>query len=90
MDKVAQPDFAHCDWSLDDAQHTFFHCRKWSIEREALESELGAIITPDTIVELMLRDSKCWARVAVFVETVLRSKKQAEERRVAATHRTQW
>ena len=86
MGKVARPDCAHCDWPLDDAHHTFFHCRKWSVEREALERALGATITPDTIVGLMLRDSKSWARVAVFVKTVLRSKKQAEEGPVAATH----
>ena len=87
MGKAARPDCAHCDWPLDDAQHTFFHCIKWSAERGALESKLGVIITPDTIIGLMLRDSKCWAWVAIFIETVLRSKKQAEEGRVAATHK---
>ena len=58
MGKVARPDCAHCDWPPDDAHHTFFHCRKWSVERGALEIELEATITPDTIVRLMLRDSK--------------------------------
>ena len=41
----------------------------------------------DDIAVVIRADSKCWARVAVFVETVLRSQKQAEEKRVAATHR---
>ena len=81
MGKIARPGCAHCNWPLDDAHHTFFHCRKWSVEREALERALGATIMLDTIVGLMLRDSQNWARVTVFVKTVVRSKKQAEEER---------
>ena len=72
--KVAQPHCGHCDWPLNDAQHTFFHCKKWSPIRETLESDLGVIFTTDKIVGLMLRDRKCWARVAVFVEKVLCSR----------------
>ena len=78
MRKVPDPACAHCGSPRDDALHTFFECERWRVLRHGLDESVGGI-GPDNIVGLMLQSEESWTRVAVYVETVLREKKAAED-----------
>ena len=45
----------HCDSPVDNAEHALFVCAKSGAAREALGQEVGAELTPDTMVSLMLQ-----------------------------------
>ena len=75
MGKVSDPSCAYVDCSTDDVLHSFFHCKRWCVERGALQSDL-AVITPENSIRLMLRGKKEWAKVTGFIEDALCQKKQ--------------
>ena len=83
MGKVADPGCTYCEGLPDDVFHTFFVCGRWTVERGALERDLGCI-SPDNIVRLMLQGPQQWAKVASYVEVILRHKKTEENSRSAA------
>ncbi|XP_023313716.1 gastrula zinc finger protein XlCGF26.1-like [Trichogramma pretiosum] len=72
--KLLTPNCMYCGHERDDAEHTFFHCVKWTARRQELESVYGEI-TPDNIIGVMLRDKETWTTFVVFIETVLKRKK---------------
>ena len=74
MGKVRSPACVYCEAVVDDAEHTFFACNRWSDERFELENTAGCL-TPDTIVSVMTRKKENWDAWAYFVEKVLREKK---------------
>ena len=39
---------------MGNAEHILFVCARWSAEREAVSRAVGAQLTPDTMVSLML------------------------------------
>ena len=45
----------YCDSPVDNAEHALFVCTKWGAAREALGQAVGATLTPDTMVSLMLQ-----------------------------------
>ena len=66
-----------CDYwgsSLDDAEHTLFARGEWSVAREAASRSVGAELTPDMMVPLMLKSEECWQHVESFVTQVMRTK----------------
>ena len=67
----------YCEAALDDAEHTFFACNRWSDKRTELERMAGCL-TPDTIVSMMTRKKENCDACADFVEKVLREKKADE------------
>ncbi|XP_046829262.1 uncharacterized protein LOC124428802 [Vespa crabro] len=75
MRKVTDGNCPYGDSTVDDTHHTFFICARWSVERFALEQELGDI-SPENIVEKMLRGQKEWNKVACYVRAILRKKKK--------------
>ena len=79
MEKTNGAECRYCGHDRDDAEHTFFNCTKWDEIRQRFNMDKRYVITPDNIVEIMLKTSEHWEEVAVFVETVLRTKK-CEER----------
>ena len=79
MGKVASPKCLYCGEDSDDAYHTFFACTRWHDERTTMESALGTICSPDSIVEEMLKSEENWNAVGTYVEEVLRLKKNEEE-----------
>ena len=40
---------------MDNAEHALFDCAKWGVAREALGQAVGAELTPDSMVSLMLQ-----------------------------------
>ena len=40
---------------VDNAEHALFDCAKWGVAREALGQAVGAELTPDSMVSLMLQ-----------------------------------
>lgn len=74
MGKMEDPACIYGDAEYDDAQHTFFACEKWKLEREELERKIGKV-TPDNIVNTMLMTESNWNLVAQYVELILRLKK---------------
>lgn len=77
MGKADSPRCPYGDASSDDAEHTFFHCCRWSVQRRCLESELQPI-APENVISLMLESEDCWNKIASYIETVLREKKSDE------------
>lgn len=75
MNKVETPGCTYCGHDDDDAEHTFFVCPRWTTLRETVTETVGPI-APDSIIETMLRSSANWDAVAVFVETILRAKRE--------------
>lgn len=61
--------------TIEDAEHTFFHCLQWREARTIVE-EITERITTENIVEKRLRDDENWNAVATYCEHVLRTKKQ--------------
>ena len=65
-----------CDYYdslVDDAEHTLFTCDERSMAREAACRAVGAELTPDKMVPLMLKSEECWQRVKSFVTHVKRT-----------------
>ncbi|XP_033229117.1 uncharacterized protein LOC117180735 [Belonocnema kinseyi] len=73
--KVSSPKCGYCKEEEDDPKHTFFESDRWSDLKHRLESKIEEII-PDNVVELMLLNEEWWEKVATYVETILRKKKQ--------------
>ena len=48
----------YCDFPVDTAEHALFVCVKWDVAREALGLAVGAELTPDTMVPLMLQSER--------------------------------
>lgn len=78
LHRMGKVDSAICiygDDCVDDAEHTFFRCIRWRTERQSV-GEIAGEITPENIVNLMLKNENTWKRVATFIEKVLREKKR--------------
>lgn len=77
MDKVDTPECHYCSDKLDDAEHTFFKCKRWTQLRRNLTQKVGNI-TPETIIDKMIQKRDSWEKIAGYIETVLRTKKNEE------------
>ena len=67
----------YCETGLDNAEHKFFACSRWTDKRTELE-RITRCLTPDTIVSMMIRKKENWDACANFVEKVLREKEADE------------
>ena len=59
---------------MDDAEHTLFVCARWGVAREAAGRVMGAQLTPDTMIPLMLQSEDIWMHIKSFVNSVMRTK----------------
>ena len=50
----------YCDFPVDNAEHALFVWAQWGVAREALGQAVGAKITPDTMIFLMLQFDRIW------------------------------
>ena len=75
MGKVADSDCLYCPGIADTAEHTFFECDRWHVQRAHLSAEIGAVATPDNIVGAMLQGEGNWDCVRHFAQAILRAKK---------------
>ena len=48
----------YCNSSVDNAEHALFVCAMWGAAREALGQAVGADLTPDTMVPVMLQSEQ--------------------------------
>ena len=73
--KTNSPICIYGNRSLDDAEHTIFECERWGRERYVIEQKV-CNISSENIVSIMLYSREYYTHVAVFVESILRMKKQ--------------
>ena len=48
----------YCGSLVENAEHTLFVCARWGAKREAVVRAVGAQLTPDTMVSLMLQSDQ--------------------------------
>lgn len=77
--RLDNPMCADCHSPCDDADHVFFSCDRWLRKRRDLEVMVGADLSSDTIVGLMLNSKKNWKLIKDFVNQVM-STRESEER----------
>ena len=59
---------------MDNAEHPLFVCARWGAEREAVGRAVGAQLTPDTMVSLMLQSKQKWIIIESFVTLVMKTR----------------
>lgn len=80
----ASPECSWCGPVFDESpEHTFFICGRFRPERDQLEAALGVVVTPDTIVSVMLCSERNWRAVSHFAATVMGTLRRLERRRNA-------
>ena len=57
---------------MENAEHTLFVCARWGAETEAVGRAVGAQLTPDTIVSLMLQSEQIWMFIESLVTLVMK------------------
>uniref|UniRef100_A0ABD2W7V4 Reverse transcriptase zinc-binding domain-containing protein n=1 Tax=Trichogramma kaykai TaxID=54128 RepID=A0ABD2W7V4_9HYME len=60
-----------CPSSIENAEHVFYHCPRFSEERERLHSLLHEVMTPENTTRLMLVSEPNWLAVASFAYSVV-------------------
>ena len=73
---------------MGNAEHTHFFCAKWGVAREAVGREVGAQLTPDTMVSLMLQFEQKWILIESFVTLVMKMR-ELDERAERGNKRSQ-
>ena len=63
---------SYCGSLVDNAEYTLFFCARWGVAREAVGREVGAQLTPDTMVSLMLQSERKWMLIESFVTLVIK------------------
>ena len=64
----------YCDFPVDNAEHALFVCVKWGVSRETRRQEVGAKLTTDTMVPLMLQSERFWTLIESFVTLVMKTR----------------
>ena len=64
----------YCNSPVDNAEHALFVCAKWGAAREAISQAVGAELTSDTMVSLMLQSERFWTLTESFVTLVMRTR----------------
>ena len=59
---------------VDNAKHTLFVCARWGVTREAVDRAVGAQLTPDTMISLMLQSEQIWMLIESFVTLVIKKR----------------
>ena len=73
-----------CDNGNENAEHIFFYCHRFDLERELLETIIDERVTPDNIVSHMLRSVEVWHYVKMLSAMVMQ-----ELRRMKRARRTE-
>lgn len=79
--KIASAECWFCGYPSDDAYHTFFKCDAWETRRSATEVDVGSTLTPESLIEVMLRDTRSWNSISKFIHEVLQKKTEEERKR---------
>ena len=65
---------SYCGSPVDNAEHTLFFCARWGVARKAVGRKVGAQLTPDTMVSLMLQSERIWMLIESFVTLVMKTR----------------
>ena len=65
----------YCDSPVDNAEHALFIYVKWGVARETVGQAVGADLTPDTMVSLMLQSERIWTLIVSFVALLMKMRK---------------
>ena len=65
---------SYCGSLVDNAEHTLFVCARWGAGRGAVGRAVGAQLTPDMMVSLMLQSEQKWIHIESFVTLVMKTK----------------
>lgn len=76
MGKCDSPLCIYEDGQEDTAKHTFFECTRWQDMRSQLEQTIGASLTVQSIVEIMIAKEENWWKIARYARDVLKVKKR--------------
>lgn len=63
---------------VDTPEHTFFQCQRWTEQRNKINTIIGAEMTPNNIIELMLKGPKEWEEIHESIRIVLGQKEKDE------------
>ena len=64
----------YCGSLVENVEHTLFVCARWGAEREAVDLSMGAQLTPDTLVPLMLQSEQICILIESFVTVVMKTR----------------
>ena len=64
----------YCGSLVENAEHTLFVCLKWGAKRKAVGRAVGAQLTPDTMVSLVLQSEQIWMLIESFVTLVMETR----------------
>ena len=64
----------YCGSLVENSEHTLFVCARSSAEREAVGRAVGAQLTSDTMVSLMLQSEQIWMLIESFVTLVMKTR----------------
>ena len=70
-----------CGYERDTAEHAVFFCEKNEEKRRHVEKELGAPMTPGTIIKRMMENNTNWNKVTGYVEEIIKDREEEERRR---------
>ena len=62
------------DHLVENAEHTLFVCARWGAGRQVVGPAVGAQLTTDTIVSLMLQSEQIWMLIESFVTLVIKTR----------------
>ena len=65
----------------DDAEHTFFHCERWRLERMNFEAKV-AVCTVENFCDILRNSEENWNTIATDTEALLKSKKSYLDERI--------
>ena len=59
---------------MENAEPTLFLCTRWGAEREAVGRAVGAQLTPDRMVSLMLPSEQIWMLIESFFTLAMKTR----------------
>lgn len=69
----------YCECGLDDCEHTFFVCPRWTAYRWRAEADTGLKLRPENVVQTMLESNTNWKAINIMAMGIIRTK-ETEER----------
>lgn len=63
----------------DTVEHIIFVCPRWKEQRKTAEHSLSSPVTPENLIDIMLRDDYSWDVVARMLKDIMATK-EADER----------
>ncbi|GBO99932.1 Putative 115 kDa protein in type-1 retrotransposable element R1DM [Eumeta japonica] len=75
------PECPCCSGKPEDAEHVFFVCPRFNLQRDELETILNQRIQPETFLEAMLSTKAAWNATGMFATEIFTDLRSIERRR---------